>query len=710
MSLRRRVPALVIVVIALAGGLPWAAPAAAAGLGPGSVTLSVLDVSPTTPTASETAVALSVTFRVRNNTAQNLTGITITGERATPLESQTALDAAMAHPAPPDPGLVSPMKTPPLVVDLAAGSTQDAVFTTTTGIPTSAGVCLCRNAIYPLYFTATVDVDGTPVTLATTQTYIPSFDQGGVAKLQVGWVWPLLDVPHRLTSATTFVDDKLAVEVSPGGRLDRALTVLENVAATVPMTVITDPDLLDELQVMAAGPYHVQQRPGGPTTVGTGSVDAATWLDRLRTVLANNPDTELDLTPYGDPDVEGLQRNGFTWTGALPTDMQARVTTALGGLTPPSDIAWPVNATLSKDTLKTLVNQGTQTVIVSNKTLPNVMGSSTSQNALAALTTTSGPATAGVTNTSIEAWAAKVFTHDGDGQAYLPQFVSQVALHAVTSVDQQHYVLIAPPRLELNVDPNVAENAIRDTATTSWSTPVPLRLATHSLQAKATSTVKTQSVPPFPDELVAALQSVQRSLSGLETLFLDADRANEIGSLPTAVQLAASSSLVPDATATINYATRLDAVISDLRNGVHLVTPATRRYTLTSTNSSIPITIENTFAVPAQVNISADAVGGVPGFYAKPIVSRVIRAHSTVQVRLPTHFDRTGRIEINVYLSTPTDLPLGDPITLSVRSTALGTIGVVITAVAGVVLVIALLVRAIRRWQQRARQQARAKA
>jgi Family of unknown function (DUF6049) len=282
-----------------------------------------------------------------------------------------------------------------------------------------------------------------------------------------------------------------------------------------------------------------------------------------------------------------------------------------------------------------------------------------------------------------------------------------VALHAVTSVDTSHYVLITPPRF-LNVDPTVAKDAITGTAKTSWSTPVPLRQATHSLDARATSTIKTQAATPLPNQLLQSLQSVRRSLSGLETLFLDADRTNQIGSLPTAVQLAASSSLIPDPKATIKYANNLGAVVSTLRDGVHLVTPATRRYTLTSTNSSIPITITNTFAVPAQVNITAVAVGGVPGFYATPIISKVIARNSTVQVRLPTHFDRTGRIEINVYLSTPSDLPLGSPITLSVRSTALGTVGVVITAVAGLVLVVALLVRAIRRLQQRNRRQARA--
>jgi len=241
---------------------------------------------------------------------------------------------------------------------------------------------------------------------------------------------------------------------------------------------------------------------------------------------------------------------------------------------------------------------------------------------------------------------------------------------------------------------------------TDWSSPLALRQATQTVDAKPTGTIKTQHAPSLSADVVDTLQSVRQSLSGLETLFLDPDRTNEIGSLPTAVQLAACSSLVPDA----SYATQLGAVVFKLRNGVHLVTPATSRYTLTSTNSSIPITVANSLSVAARVNITAFAVGGVSGFSATPILSRVIAAQHTVQVRLPTHFDRTGRIEINVYLSTPSDLPLGDPITLSVRSTALGTVGVVITAVAGFVLVAALLVRAMRRLRERSRRESQARA
>jgi hypothetical protein len=266
----------------------------------------------------------------------------------------------------------------------------------------------------------------------------------------------------------------------------------------------------------------------------------------------------------------------------------------------------------------------------------------------------------------------------------------------------------------LDVDPTVAVDAILQTAGSAqafWATPVPLGKAIETLPAKATSQVKPQRSTSLPPATVTTLHDVSVSLPGLSSLFLTADRATEIGGLPTAARLAASSSLVLESAST-GYSDTLRNVVMSIRKGVRLVDPnqGHGQYTLTSTNSSVPITISNDLATPVQVDVTASAVGGLPGFAATPIRSKIIQPRSTVQVRLPTHFDRTGRIEIQVQLSTPTDLPLGQPITLSVRSTALGTIGIVITAVAGVVLVVALIVRAVRRLRRRARVQTRAKA
>jgi hypothetical protein len=72
---------------------------------------------------------------------------------------------------------------------------------------------------------------------------------------------------------------------------------------------------------------------------------------------------------------------------------------------------------------------------------------------------------------------------------------------------------------------------------------------------------------------------------------------------------------------------------------------------------------------------------------------------------VPTHVDRVGLIPIAVSLRTPDGLKLGKSMPLTIRSTALGTIGVVITIVAGCVLALALIIRFTRRMRARGRAQ-----
>ena len=82
---------------------------------------------------------------------------------------------------------------------------------------------------------------------------------------------------------------------------------------------------------------------------------------------------------------------------------------------------------------------------------------------------------------------------------------------------------------------------------------------------------------------------------------------------------------------------------------------------------------------------------------AADIGVRLIAPHTTVTLHVPLHVERSGRFQIRAQLLTPANAPLGAPVYLSVHSTALGTIGLVITVAAGAVLLIALLVRLVAR-------------
>jgi hypothetical protein len=288
----------------------------------------------------------------------------------------------------------------------------------------------------------------------------------------------------------------------------------------------------------------------------------------------------------------------------------------------------------------------------------------------------------------------------GPGLGALPQLVAQLALHVEKSLDRSHFIVVVPPR-ELTVDPAIAERTILATASTVWSKPLPLRAATSVITPVSHGQLRKRVAPPsFPAQTKAALDYVNSSLPGLSTLFTTAaDRQTYLGTVPIAIQRAQSTTLLSDSTHSVAFARRLATSVRALRGSVVLVRPSNGTYTLPSSNSRLPVTISNRLAATVQVVVTASSL---PGFSADAI-TRTIAPSSTVQVRVPTHVDRVGRFEVRVFLATPDGLSMSNPITLTVHSTALGTIGVVITVVAGVVLAAALLIRFVRRMRRRRR-------
>jgi hypothetical protein len=676
---------------------PPAAAAATAPLTKDSVQVTVLSVSPTTPARSSTPQPLTVRLRLTNTTDQPIEKVTVEGDRGNPIASQPELERAIAHPQPPDQGLVGRFSTKaPVVARLGPRASTSVEYRSSSDtIPDDAGLCICQNRIYPLYFTVhATDLNGNDQVIGAAQTYIPAFGESLPQPVQVSWVWPIIDRPHRLTGDTVFTDDELAASID-GGRLDRVLQVVESVGKLVTMTLVIDPDLIDELAVMSAGPY--QYGSDGNLKAGTGTAAAGRWLGRLQRALAANPKIELDFTPPADPDIEALTRNGLGWTAGLSEAAQTRVTAALAGYPVSTHVAWPATGALSTDTLDAVVREGARTVILSDAALRGVPRSST-RNALAALQTPAGPVLAAITTSTIQHYVAPVLSVGGTGLADLPKLVSEVAVRAVQDGSTSHYVVIVAPRL---IDPSpVAAQAIRATARVFWSTPL-------ALSAASPPTVQPadhgQLVGPDASALTLSLRTISiakdltRVVPALASMLLPADATTLLGELPTAVQRAESVSWHADPAAGAAFAEQLSQRIEAIESGVRILKPSGGTYTLASSSSPLTVTVENKLNVPVFVRVRVTAANGVPGFTASDVGKQEIAPQSKLTLHVPTHVERTGRFEVQAILFTPSNEQLGGPVYLSVHSTALGAIGIVITITAAAVLVLALLIRFIRR-------------
>lgn len=678
-----------------------AAARAAAPLTDRSVTVTVTGVTPSTPVAGEKDRTVTVSLSLANTTDQQLDGLTVVGERSDPINSRQALDEAIRSPRPPDPSLVSGL-TPvrPVSLSLGPSATAPVRYAVKAGLQATPGnLCICQTAIYPLWFSIHyTGPDGVDTVVGTGQTYVPAFPDPTVPPVRVSWLWPIMDRPHRLADPRTFTDDDLATSVSTG-RLDRLLRTVEAVAADIPLTLVVDPEILDELAVMSSGDYRVAT--GATLTPGTGGPAAASWLARLRAVLDEHPGLELQLTPFADPDVESLVRNGLTWSTGADAAAQTRVTEALGGRTPPTTLAWPANETLSQDTLTEVRAHGATTVVLDDRTLPGG-DRSVPLDALAPVQTPQGSTLAAVTSTAIQKLVAPVLSVGGTGPIDLPKLVAQVAVRAAADPTRPHYVVIAPPR---DLDPSAfAARALRDTAATSWSRPVTVRDAVRLVAPvdHGPLTSPKDPGPALPPATIDVARQLTEAVPGLASMFVSArDAAAVVGTLPDAVQRAESAAWLTAPALGGQYTAALVKRVAAVTSAVRIVTPSTGTYTLASQNSPLPVTVTNDLSVPVRVRVSVSTVNGLPGFEAEDVGVREIAPRTNVTLKIPVDVQRAGRFQVLARLSTPTRDPLGDPVPLSVRSTALGTIGIVITIAAGAVLVLALLVRLVVRLRRR---------
>jgi hypothetical protein len=484
-------------------------------------------------------------------------------------------------------------------------------------------------------------------------------------------------------------------------------------APDVPVTVLIDPELLNELELMATGPYQVQA--GHNRLVpGTGKAQATAWLDRLRTLLGTAGQLRVQLTAYADPDVQALHEAGLSWSTTLPSTIQQRVTTALGNRSAESSLSWPAGGTVSRSTLSAMVARGIGTVLIDSRRVAPRTPAAGVRPGLARLASDGRDVGVGLLDPTVQGYVQQAVTATGGpGTAVLPQLMSELTIRAVQEPTTQHVAILTPPRW---VDPDV-DAAARTIETTSHSLvtrPIALGDAVGGElipNGRRRLTAAPASASTLPEASLAAGGKLAAELPTLRGLLTPPTPATPdpqvqalLAALPLEGQRVGSSAWgrPGNATSAARFARGLTSQLDTLASGVKIVT-SSGSYTLASDNSPLPITVENNLPYQVTVTVEVTPLNGLPGFKAKPS-TKVVGARQKATLRLATSVDRTGRIRVVAALYTSDGQHrVGDAVEMTVRSTALGVVGVVITVVAGAVLVLALLIRFGRRLRNRKR-------
>ena len=496
-----------------------------------------------------------------------------------------------------------------------------------------------------------------------------------------------------------FTDDLLARSVSPGGRLDRLLAAAVAVTGKVRLTLVVDPETIEALDRMTA-PVGYRVMTSAKTTVGgTGATAAAGWLARLRAIASKHL---LVATPYADPDLVALERGGDATLGQFQTpdlDETARVL----GVQPSTKVSWPPDGQLTDTALDGVVAQGATAVVLDPTALPRgaTQQSGRTPSGVSPLPALSGQALALVSDPVVERLLARGAAPTAGGPRLAEQrLLAELAMITAEAPNDRRTIVLAPPR-RWNPTAGYATAIAADVSRIPWLTEV------DALQAAASTEPVDRGPLAYPADArrheitgaqVSTLGTVQSEVDDFRSALDNEDAREVLGPYGDAVRRAGSSAWRGTPAAGQAYVTALLRQIEGLRSGVTMSSSATGDYTLASSDSPLLITLDNRLAVPVSVRIKLTTPAG---FEVRDAGVQQIPAGGKRTVKVLASVQRTGTFAVKGQATTPDGGALGNEITLSVRSTAYGGLALGITGLAFVVLVVAVVVRLVRRLRAR---------
>ncbi|WP_448641712.1 DUF6049 family protein [Geodermatophilus sp. URMC 63] len=681
------------------------------------VTVEVTRLEPRTVAPGGT---VTIEGTLRNTGTQTLTDLTARLQRGAVLTTRADLLAAD-----PEPATVAATAFTPLAGRLGPGEQVPFTYGTTT-----ADLGLDRDGVYPVLLNVNAaGPDGEQSRVGEVSTSVVQQSAPPATATAVAWLWPLVERTHR-DATGAFVDDELAAEVSDGGRLDRALAVLERVPQVVapgttepaplaPVTLAVDPVLVEELALMAEGPYDVAGAEDAGT--GTGTDAAAAWLDRLRAVAGDHPVVALS---YGDVDADALQAAGLpaavtrslpgaaagTGTGTGTEDGNGRPTATADSPGPDgaallreelgtdvrTDLAWAAGGALRADTLGTLTGGGIEQVVLGSDALTGGATAIGLTGAAAARTTAvgdGGPVPALVADSGLSDLVGAAGQSSGGTRVAEQRYLAELVLLSQQPVADPagQTVLVAPPR-DVDPAPDGVAAMIADTALPGLR-PVALT----DLAAGPATDAGTPVDPVDAPLLDAAGLADVVAAAGLRDDLAGAvvgDPAAALAGTDAALARTTSAAWREDPDGFRAAAGGLRESVDRLRGQVTLVAPAEGSYSLASKDAPLVLTVQNDlpFAVRVLVDVhTRDNVGLTIG----SLGAQEVPPQQRTTLQVPTEVRQSGRFAVSAGLTTPGGGRLGETVAIQVRSTAYGTISLSITIGAAVLLGLLFLRRGV---------------
>ena len=676
---------------------------------------------------------VTVTGTLTNTGATAISDLALRLQRGAVLTSRADLAADQLDPDPAT-GVVTAFQ--PVPGELAPGDELPFSFS----VP-SEELRLVEDGVYPVLLNVNGAVDGlVQRRVGQLSTYVVQQPAAPIARTAVAWLWPIVESSHR-TASGGFRDDGLAESVSTGGRLDRALSVVErlpggvtgdgpDVAPALQVALAVDPALVEELQLMAAGPYEVDGAPG------EGTEAAAAFLERLADVAAVHPVVAL---PYGDVDADALTGAGLpdVLTRSLPgtpegtaqdppgssrSDDGAAATATTEGtpssapetpestegagaailadaldVEPRTDLAWAPGGSLRPDTLPVLQAGGVQQVVLSAVGLTEGDDATgfvdETAAARTAVATPAGPLDVLVADPTLGGIVGSAEQATGGARMAEQRYLAELAVLSLQApAGTEQTVLVAPPR-EVDAGPEGAGSMMADTAGLPWLRPATLAELSATAPAPAGDLADVTDAPsldPVGMVDVAGAVAVREDLAGAVV----GDDGTALRSYDAAIARAVAATRRDDPEEFLEVASAVHTTLDRLLDQVTLLAPADGTYSLGSSDAPLVLTVRNDLPMTVEVRLDVRTRGS-RGLIIGDIGTQTLAPGQRSTLQVPTEVRQAGGFAVRAQLTTPDGRPLGEDVALQVKSTAYGSISLIITIGAAALLGLLFLRRLV---------------
>ncbi|MFF9406052.1 DUF6049 family protein [Streptomyces anandii] len=547
--------------------------------------------------------------------------------------------------------------------------------------------------------------------LGIQHTFLPWQSSDADTKTKTTFLWPLVSSVH-MTAETgpgeqqtpVFLNDDLAKEISPGGRLQQMLSLGKD----LDVTWVIDPDLLASVDAMTRN-YRVRTPKGGNPLPGTHQAVAKQWLAELQQAVTGK---EVVALPFADPDLASLAHNGTSVTGSLSqlrdaTDVAASTVETVLHVKPSTDFSWPVDGAVDPSIVKVATSAGADKVIARSDSLEETGGLTYTPSAARPI---GGGTTAVVADERLSTAFEDDMTGAGSTTLAVQRFLAQ-SLELDGQTSKQRSIVVAPQRMPTASQAQAMAQALTALQQSTWSQPQDLAAAAKA-KPDPGATTRLPSTADYPSSLrkrelgrsaFAAIARTQDKVDNFKVVLTDESRV--VTPFGRAMNREMSVSWRGRDSEAESFRDGVEAHLDDLSQQVKLIDKSETK--LSGRSATIPVTVQNNLVQGVDhlvlrltsTNPTRLKIGG-KAYSEQPVT--VSGGHSQ-SVKFTTSANANGRVTVVAQLYTQDGQEYGDPVSFDVKVTEI-TATVMLVIGGGVLL---LVLAGFRMYTQRKRAAAR---